>query len=252
MSIIATVTGEREGGTLKPLTGVWVWRDRGYKFLVSPYGDNKETVYVSSPEENFKLPDGRYAFVFGNEYYDFLVGRGSSNGEHCVVWEVQNLVVNPALSIPSGKYVPCSSAQTAPSAASTPLSAPKGGAKGNVSAKSGTGGANPPNSGVAGMDRAVDRGAALQTVLATRPQCEWREDGVIDQDHEGVVVPYDQLQMTKSDGKGLFGSEKLYVQVYSPPYAAACILIIGSYEEKRELYDRTIAALRVLGVRSKN
>ncbi len=92
VNIVAKIAVEKMIGMrgeitgIKPISGVWNLRNRGYEFLVAPYGDNREMILVRHQNDNFKIPDGRYAFVFGTDYYDFLVGKESSNLEHCVEW----------------------------------------------------------------------------------------------------------------------------------------------------------------------
>jgi hypothetical protein len=95
VSIVAKVAVEKtiamngQVTASKPVSGMWALRDRGYKFSVGPYGDNKEMVQVVHENDGFKLPDGRYAVTIGTEYYDFLVNKESANLEHCVEWHAQ-------------------------------------------------------------------------------------------------------------------------------------------------------------------
>lgn len=65
------------------ISGVWHARDRGYNFLVSPYGDTKEAILVRHTDPNFVFPSGRYLFIVGQEYYDFSVAGPVTDPEHC-------------------------------------------------------------------------------------------------------------------------------------------------------------------------
>jgi len=89
ISMNGAVTGE------KPVTNTWTLRNFGYKFLVAPYEDNREMILVRHQNDNFQIPDGRYAITIGNEYYDFLVNKENTTDlDHCVEWHATMMGVS--------------------------------------------------------------------------------------------------------------------------------------------------------------
>jgi hypothetical protein len=55
------------------LDGSWRIRNNSYEFRVSPLNENREMVAIRPEAEEFALPAGRYALVFGGLAYDFTV-----------------------------------------------------------------------------------------------------------------------------------------------------------------------------------
>jgi peroxiredoxin len=89
ISIVAQVARGRDVDQSGNVTSVsnfnnlWKVRDRGYKFRVAPYSDNREMILIRPEDNTFVLPSGRYLFTLFGRSYDFVV-EGHPDEQHCV------------------------------------------------------------------------------------------------------------------------------------------------------------------------
>lgn len=67
-----------------PLSGLWVLRSVGSEYRVDRLDDRQDTVLVQPDPPEASLPPGRYALLFNEMAYDFLIEGNVTDPVHCV------------------------------------------------------------------------------------------------------------------------------------------------------------------------